>query len=112
MKDALELSGAIIASQKTHASLDTAVALFEKDMFPRMHKVQKETMRNKLGMFRADAPTGIMLSFMDTLLEESGRDLTKGLWYYLLPPVKVIAYLYFRTLSTYGKLRRRWRGVY
>jgi hypothetical protein len=112
MKDALELSGAIIASQKTHVPLDTVLALFEKDMFPRMHKVQAETMRNKGGMFRADAPTGIMLSFMDTLIAETGRDPTKGLWYYLLPPIKVIAFGYFQTLSTYGKLRRHWRSLW
>lgn len=107
MKDALELSGAIIASLKTQVPLDTVIRLFEMDMFPRMHRVMRETMRNKTGMFRADAPIGLMLSFIETVAEETGRDLTKGLWYYLIPPVKLLAFSYFWTISTFGKLRRR-----
>jgi hypothetical protein len=112
MKDALELSGAIIASQKTQVSLDTVVRLFEEDMFPRMHSVQRETMRNKTAMFRADAPIGLMLSFIDTVAEQTGRDPTKGLWYYAIPPVKGMVFCYFWTLSIFGKLRRRLRSFW
>jgi hypothetical protein len=112
MKDALELSGAIIASLKTQVPLDTVVGLFEKDMFPRMHRVMRETMRNKTGMFRGDAPIGLMLSFIDTVAIETGRDLTKGLWYYVIKPVRGLAFSYFWTLSTFGKLRRRLRSFW
>lgn len=112
MKDALELSGAIIASQKTQIPLDTAVRLFEEDMFPRMNMVQRETMRNKTGMFRADTPLGLMLSFMEGIAQETGRDLSKGLWYYLFPPLRWMCFCYFWTVSTIGKLRRRLRNFW
>jgi hypothetical protein len=113
MRDALELSGAIIASQKTRVPLDTVVRLFEEDMFPRMNKVQRETMRNKNGMyFKPDAPIGLMLSFIETVAEETGRDLSKGLWSYLFPPLKLMCFGYFWALSRLGRLRRRLRNAW
>ena len=105
MKDCLELCGAIIASQKTGVSLDEVVKLFEADMFPRMNQVQRETMRNKTGMFKEDAPLGLMLSFVDVVFKETGRDLSRGMWYFV--PVTKLTFCYFWTISTFGKMRRK-----
>jgi hypothetical protein len=113
MKDALELSSAIINGLKSELSLDSVVRTFEEAMFPRMNKVQRETMRNKTGMFfKDDAPIGLMLSFIETVAEDSGYDLTKRVWFSIFITLKAMCFSYFWTISTFGKLRRRLRDAW
>jgi 2-polyprenyl-6-methoxyphenol hydroxylase-like FAD-dependent oxidoreductase len=105
MKDALELSAAICASQQKggEGTLDAEVAQYEKHMFPRVSKVQAETFQNKTTMFRNDAPLGFLMSLMDSVAEEIGG--FKGrLAALVLSP---IAFSYFWLRLTLGRLVRR-----
>jgi 2-polyprenyl-6-methoxyphenol hydroxylase-like FAD-dependent oxidoreductase len=104
MKDALELSAAIFASQRPGAdgSLDVEVAQYEKTMFPRVAKVQAETFKNKSTMFRDDAPLGFLMTLMDMVADGiggfSGRLAATALW--------PVAFSYFWLRLTLGRLIR------
>ena len=106
MKDALELTAAICHNQKadTNDELDTEVAKYEKNMFPRVAKVQAETFRNKTTMFQDDAPLGFLMAMMDGVAEEIGagpvlgRIVTTALW--------PVAFSYFWLRLTLGRLVR------
>src|SRR5271170_307152 len=71
MRDALDLSEAIITCVKEGGDLDTAIKTFEEEMFPRAKRVQDETMTNKIYMFKTDAPVGFMVKMMEVM---SGHD--------------------------------------
>jgi 2-polyprenyl-6-methoxyphenol hydroxylase-like FAD-dependent oxidoreductase len=105
MKDALELSVAICQSQKpgTKDSLDVEVAQYEKDMFPRVAKVQAQTFRNKTTMFRDDAPLGFLMSLIDTVTGEIGP-----VWGRIIAAaVRPVTFSYFWLRLTFGRLTRR-----
>lgn len=112
MKDALELCDLIVQSVKEGTfDLDEAVRKYEMGMFPRARKVQEATMRNKVHMFRNDAPLGFMVKMVDVMAMEKGFDAEKGLTAVMLLPVKIMVYSYLWSVATLGSLRRIWRNI-
>lgn len=116
MKDALELSDAIIAAINTDTSTtDTtaspiphAIETYETSMFPRAKKVQEDTMRNKINGVAYDAPVTYLLEIIESICEESGKDLNKG-WLAWLP-IKTLLWSLLNTVYVFGQTRRRfWR---
>lgn len=112
MRDALELSKAIIdsAGSSTDVSnLDAILQEFEEAMFVRGKKVQTQTMNNKVYMFRSDAPVGYLVRMTDEVANMFGKDPTRGFWWVAIQPVKWIAWVYFFSISFWGRWRRWWR---
>lgn len=73
MKDALELSEAIIESIKAGSDLDSAVEGFEKAMFSRVKDVMGYTMMMKTYQFREDAPFGFLEKMKEIMGGEEPR---------------------------------------
>jgi 2-polyprenyl-6-methoxyphenol hydroxylase-like FAD-dependent oxidoreductase len=78
MKDCLELADRIemsCASGRKESdaaiSLDQAVDLYEKEMFPRATKHQEETIRNKQVFFSPDAPIRLLTGLLQEFARES-----------------------------------------
>jgi 2-polyprenyl-6-methoxyphenol hydroxylase-like FAD-dependent oxidoreductase len=106
MKDALELSAAICKSQKPDGDdLDAEVSNYEKDMFPRVAKVQANTFRNKTTMFRDDAPLGFLMALVEAVADEIGQRSILGR--IVTTVVWPAAFLYFWLRITLGRLTRR-----
>lgn len=109
MKDALELSDAIVASQKdggsNAGSLDDAVQLFEKSMFPRAAAVQAQTFTNKTLMFKEDAPLGFLTHMTQRFLDQQ-KDTRWGKVTAFLP-LLTLTYYYFWLRMRIGALTRR-----
>ena len=68
MTDSMELAEAIL-SVTSSAELDPAIEAYEKKMWPRVHRTQMRTMRNKEGMFADDAPHGILDKMKQSFME-------------------------------------------
>ena len=111
MRDALQLSKAIVESTQTSSDLDAAVKAFEKEMFRRNEAVQKQTMRNKINGFRDDAPVGFMTGMMDGVAAMGGFETENGIWWYPMQPFKGLVYIYFWALICFGSYRRRWTST-
>ncbi|KAL9114996.1 MAG: hypothetical protein Q9227_001240 [Pyrenula ochraceoflavens] len=69
MTDSMELAEAILASVTASSNLDEAISEFEQKMWPRVHKTQARTMRNKEGMFTDDAPKGLLAKMKQSFAE-------------------------------------------
>ncbi|ETN42441.1 uncharacterized protein HMPREF1541_01596 [Cyphellophora europaea CBS 101466] len=93
MADTMELAERIIKAVQEDTSLDEAVELYEKGMFPRARKVQEDTMRNKVGGFADDAPLNFMASMLGVVGEEVGWPIDKGVLYWI--PITKMGYAIF-----------------
>lgn len=108
MKDALELSAAIVRGLKQPGGeIDTAVSQFEKSMFGRAREFMYRTKVSKEGMFAQDAPYSWLVTLTGVVAKELGWDLNRGFMAWI--PVKKLAYAVFWGMGTFGAIRRRWR---
>ena len=88
-------------------SLDEAVSLYERAMFPRAKKFQAETLNNKQLAFAPEAPIGLMTGMLRTAARDS-----PSLFMKLLGSAPVIAtvFSFFWIKTQIGwAVRKFWR---
>ena len=110
MRDALDLASNIADCLKYGGHLDTAVAEYEEQMFPRARKVQELTMMHKVQMYAANAPIGFMVGMMDVIAEAKGKKLDQGVLKWI--PIKKSVYLVAWLMTCFGGLKRRVKEWY
>ncbi|KAL2393488.1 Monooxygenase asqM [Exophiala dermatitidis] len=105
MKDALELAESLEQALKSGQEMDEATRKYEANMFPRAKRVQTLTQQNKIAMFSDNGAVNLMVSMVEVVAMEMGKDLNAG-WLAWIP-FRTLMFCYASCLQVLGIWRRK-----